>query len=289
MVAGAAGDEAPAAAPEAPGGPGAPGAPGAGAGDAEGGELDEESKHLIKFCGTWPRHCRKASMREALTAALRKANYGTSEDGGGGVGSSELANDVEQVNTKMEAVSFYGSKRPANWYCNGPGKLGYYNNWFVTQIDWWLHEPDVARMIKAFDRSNLIFTRRCNDLIFQTAAIKLFLPLAKRKRYTDFTYQHHTVSEGLVTFGGIETGTGDADATEHLQAYLSKGIPDPKQRRKVDVDTCLVQAVEGGPLEEIKYISPAKAKTEADTSTHNVAVSRFESPYCSADQRTYLT
>ena len=28
---------------------------------------------------------------------------------------------------------------------------------------------------------------------------------------------------------------------------------------------------------------------EADTSTHNVAVARFESPYCSADLRTYLT
>lgn len=193
--------------------------------------------------------------------------------------------------SKNEAMALYGSKRPANWYCNGPGRLGYYNNWFVTKIDWWLDEPAVRRMIAAFDRSNLIFTRRCNDLIFQTAAIKLFLPLAKRKRYTDFTYQHHTIYEGRVTFGGIETGTADAAASENLEAYLSRHIPDPKQRLKVDVDTCLVQATEGGPLEEIKYISPAKARSkgEADTSTHNVAVARFESPYCSADLRTYLT
>ena len=69
-------------------------------------------------------------------------------------------------------------------------------------------------MIAAFDRSNLIFTRRCNDLIFQTAAIKLFLPLAKRKRYTDFTYQHHTIYEGRVTFGGIETGTAQGRTRE---------------------------------------------------------------------------
>ena len=36
--------------------------------------------------------------------------------------------------------------------------------------------------------ANLIFTRRSNDLIFQTAAIKLFLPKAQR-RYADFSYQ----------------------------------------------------------------------------------------------------
>jgi len=35
-------------------------------------------------------------------------------------------------------------------------------------------------MTRAFDRSNLIFTRRCNDLIFQTAAIKLFLEFGAR-------------------------------------------------------------------------------------------------------------
>lgn len=74
------------------------------------------------------------------------------------------------------------------WYCPGPGKLGFYNNWFVTKISWWLEDHRVAALIGAFDRSNLIFTRRSNDLIFHTAAIKLFLPKAKRRRYADFSY-----------------------------------------------------------------------------------------------------
>ena len=44
-----------------------------------------------------------------------------------------------------------------------------------TKISWWLDEPRVAQFIGAFDRSILIFTVRSNDLIFQTAAIKLFI------------------------------------------------------------------------------------------------------------------
>jgi hypothetical protein len=142
-------------------------------------------------------------------------------------------------------------------------------------------------MTRAFDRSNLIFSRRCNDLIFQTAAIKLFLPKGRRKRYTDFTYQHHTVSGGRVTFGGIETGTRDPETSANLQAYLATRIPDPQQRRTVGIDTCLVQSTEDGPLEEISFISPAKRR-EADDSS-NAPVAKFESPYCAADRRTYLT
>ena len=30
------------------------------------------------------------------------------------------------------------------WYCPGPGRLGFYNNWFVTKISWWLEDHRVA-------------------------------------------------------------------------------------------------------------------------------------------------
>ena len=30
------------------------------------------------------------------------------------------------------------------WYCPGPGRLGFYNNWFVTKIRWWLEDHRVA-------------------------------------------------------------------------------------------------------------------------------------------------
>ena len=37
------------------------------------------------------------------------------------------------------------------WYCPGPGRLGFYNNWFVTKISWWLEDHRVAALIGAFD------------------------------------------------------------------------------------------------------------------------------------------
>ena len=48
-------------------------------------------------------------------------------------------------------------------FCNRHTKLGFYNNWFVTNVDWWL-TPRVQTMQRRFDESMLIFTRRFNDL-----------------------------------------------------------------------------------------------------------------------------
>mmetsp|Transcript_29638 Transcript_29638/g.102137 ORF Transcript_29638/g.102137 Transcript_29638/m.102137 type:complete len:140 (+) Transcript_29638:149-568(+) len=130
-------------------------------------------------------------------------------------------------------------------------------------------------MISSFDRSNLIFTRRCNDLIFQTAVLKLFMAPARRKRYADFTYQHHTVSEGVVTFGGLETGFSDAHAQAHLEAYLRKNV---KEKTQLDVEQCSVQEVEGGEYSTIQFVSPAKLRLRA--TSPSAAPARFESPFC---------
>jgi hypothetical protein len=48
--------------------------------------------------------------------------------------------------------------------------VGVYNNWFVARIDWWL-SARVMAMQRAFDASQLIFTRRLNDLVFQSAIV----------------------------------------------------------------------------------------------------------------------
>ena len=104
-------------------------------------------------------------------------------------------------------------------YCASVGEFGYYNNWFVTQIAWW-RQPDKVALIRAFDASFLIFTHRDNDLIFQTAAVRLFMSKAQRRRYIDWSYQHHTVVKGRVVFGGIEVGTHDAHQAETFATYL---------------------------------------------------------------------
>ena len=54
-----------------------------------------------------------------------------------------------------------------------------------------------AALRRAFDESALIFTHRANDLIFQTAAVRLLLPRRKWRHFADFTYQHHTAQAGV--------------------------------------------------------------------------------------------
>lgn len=243
--------------------------------DSKSEEMDAEARHIIKFCGTWPRHCRKAEMQAALAAALKKANLFQAKDSS----TSELQNTV-----------LHKKRWTNSWYCAGPGELGYYNNWFVTNVTWWATNPSATRMIRTFDRSNLIFSRRCNDLIFQTAVIKLFMPKSLRKRYVDFTYQHHTVSSGVITFGGIETGYLDPDPAASLDNYRERFLP-PSSSEFTKIRSCKVQAVDGGELHQIYYLSPAADKQKHDSdnlATATVLVNRFESPYCGPDSKTYL-
>lgn len=106
-------------------------------------------------------------------------------------------------------------------YCEGPGRVGFYNNWFVADISWWRSEL-VAAFRRAFDASALIFSHRHNDLIFQTAAVRLLLPRERWRRFADFSYQHHTVRDGRVTWGGLETGYADPDSKKTVTDYLRR-------------------------------------------------------------------
>ena len=182
------------------------------------------------------------------------------------------------------------------WYCPGPGRLGFYNNWFVTKISWWLEDHRVAALIGAFDRSNLIFTRRSNDLIFQTAAIKLFLPKARRRRYADFSYQHHTITNGAVLYGGIESGWRDRRARHTLRAYAHKHVGahrdrDPETGLRTNwttpdlrVRSCHVQEHVDGPFRPTYYVAPPHDATQA----HRQRPPNFIAPFCGPGRRTAL-
>jgi len=106
-------------------------------------------------------------------------------------------------------------------YCEGPGRLGFYNNWFVTDVEFW-RSPNASSFRRAFDDSALIFSHRCNDLIFQTALVRLLLPRAQWRRFADFSYLHHTVRDGAVRWGGLETGYDDPAADTTIAAYLAE-------------------------------------------------------------------
>lgn len=110
-------------------------------------------------------------------------------------------------------------------YCDEIGSVGYYNNFYVSEISWWREGP-VASFIDAFDNSNIIFTDRDNDLIFQTAAVKLFMDPERVMHFIDWSYLHHTIKRGKVVWGGVETGTEDQYANKTVETYVSTyGIP----------------------------------------------------------------
>jgi hypothetical protein len=120
---------------------------------------------------------------------------------------------------------------------------------------------------------------RAGDLLFQTAAIKLFMPKARRWRYADFTYRHYSILNGKVVFGGIETGWRDRDAWATLREYASKyiGVNNASGTTSdLRVRKCGVQKEVDGPFWPTLYISPALDAAEA----HHVAPSFTTAAYC---------
>ena len=182
---------------------------------------------FLEFCTKFPKHCKSEQKRAQIRSAALKLG---------------LYADASGAPIVPQAIA-HGMP-----YCPALGQFGYYNNWFVTKLDWWLGHPGVASMIAAFDESGLIFTHRANDLIFQTAAIRLFMPPARRARLVDFTYQHHTMRHGTVNYGGVESGTRDPDAAKTLDAYARRfgGRPRP----------CDVVPAAGAPPERIFIVLP---------------------------------
>ncbi len=135
-----------------------------------------------------------------------------------------------------------------------------------------------------------------NDLIFQTAAIKLFLPKAQRRRYADFSYQHHTITNGAVLYGGIESGWRDRRARHTLRAYAQKHVGahrdrDPATGLRTNwttpdlrVRSCHVQEHVDGPFRPTYYVAPPHDATQA----HRQRPPNFIAPFCGPGRRTAL-
>lgn len=164
-------------------------------------------------------------------------------------------------------------------YCDGPGRLGFYNNWFVARVGFWTADAPTA-LRRAFDDSALIFTRRNNDLIFQTAVVRLLLPREKWRRFADFSYQHHTVRDGEVRWGGVETGYDDADADATLQRYLDKWHPGEAVATSPRVRTCDVQLAAGGIYRAVRYVPHGETRWRGGRG--------LAAPYCNTDGRAAL-
>mmetsp|Transcript_24642 Transcript_24642/g.80548 ORF Transcript_24642/g.80548 Transcript_24642/m.80548 type:complete len:292 (+) Transcript_24642:520-1395(+) len=160
--------------------------------------------------------------------------------------------------------------------------LGYYNNWFVTDVRWWL-SPAVTALREAFDASHLIFTKRDNDLIFQTAAVKLFTAEAERNHFVDWTYQHHTMANRSIMWGGVDGGAADANTLDTLTDYCARYGKDPQK----DVRTCVIRdaAFCFDPAEALEEGAPAFAPG-CDTMYVASGQAVGSAPFCARAART---
>ena len=50
--------------------------------------------------------------------------------------------------------------------------VGFYNNFFITKVSFWRSAP-VKRFLESVDQSGFIYTRRWNDILWQTSAVQI--------------------------------------------------------------------------------------------------------------------
>ena len=68
-----------------------------------------------------------------------------------------------------------------------------YNNWFVSKVSFWLR-PDVQDFLLHVNRTHVIYTERWGDLLWQSAALQLFMDQSKLWMFKDFAYEHASFS-----------------------------------------------------------------------------------------------
>ncbi len=97
-------------------------------------------------------------------------------------------------------------------YYHQDKKLGFYNNWFMADISFFL-SPPASTFIDIVDRSHIMYTKRTGDLLIQSALVRMFLQPKEIQWFQDFTYQHVTISRrtiqsGCPSVGALTRGEG---------------------------------------------------------------------------------
>lgn len=102
--------------------------------------------------------------------------------------------------------------RELNKYKKTKG-LGFYNNFFIAEISFFM-SPPASELLDIIDRSKLIYTQRCGDLLIHSVLVRLLMPPEQVVWFRDFTYEHTTLGSngwphsGCVQNGGISRGIG---------------------------------------------------------------------------------
>jgi hypothetical protein len=165
---------------------------------------------------------------------------------------------------KNNIVPAYGTLDTHDGYCWSLGAYGFYNNFFITKIDFW-KQPKVKQYINFFDESRLIYDHRVGDLNFQTSAVKLFAKYSEVLQYVDWTYAHVTVRKGgKWLYGGLSIGTEDDvySTTKLFQKWMmERWNVDAKDSSYRD-DRCRVFNRLCGIVGNMTNCDPHKASTE---------------------------
>ncbi|MCP4190006.1 MAG: hypothetical protein GY768_05195 [Planctomycetaceae bacterium] len=90
-------------------------------------------------------------------------------------------------------------------------RKGYYNNFHITRVGFW-KAPQVQRFLRHFDRLGGNYKYRWNDLVYQSAAVQIFCCKQKLHKFTDWTYEHATIRNNKLFFGGIYPGKNDRNS-----------------------------------------------------------------------------
>lgn len=97
---------------------------------------------------------------------------------------------------------------------------GYFNNFFISKVSFWKSES-VQHFLHHFDKLGASYVHRWNDLILQSSAVQIFMQKEKVHKFQDWTYEHATIRQGTLEYGGIWKGSEDKKA-ENVQAFINR-------------------------------------------------------------------
>jgi len=103
--------------------------------------------------------------------------------------------------------------------------VGYYNNFFIARVGFF-EDPRVKGLLEVIDKSKLTYEQRMGDIIVHSLVVRTFLPRSKVHWFTDFTYEHMTLTgkkwpaAGCPQNGGVSRGTEQSQ--EDWDIFINK-------------------------------------------------------------------
>jgi len=125
------------------------------------------------------------------------------------------------------------------------GRCGFYNNFFIAEIDFFRSAP-VYAFLQWADQQGCIYRDRLSDLVLQSIAVYSFCPPGRVHRFLDFTYEHVTRSQpsGCPWWGAIQAGYNDHQGQERIANWARVNVYEKKCQVQTPVHLYKVRVVD---------------------------------------------